>query len=110
MTYRLRILPRAEADVDHIFTWLWNREPAGALRWYAAFERAARALPASPLGYSRAPEAEFADLELRQFFFKTPRGRTYRGVFVMVDDEIQILRVRGPGQRRLQPDELADDD
>lgn len=108
MTYRLRILPRAEADVDHIFAWLRDREPAGALRWYAAFEDAARAVPANPPGYSRAPEAELADVELRQFFFKTPRGRTYRGVFVV--DEIRILRVRGPGQRRLQPDELADDD
>lgn len=109
MTYRIRILPRAEADVDHIFTWLWDREPAGALRWYAAFEHAAGALPANPRGYSRAPEAELADPELRQFFFKTPRGRTYRRVFVIADDEIRILRVRGPGQRRLQPDELAND-
>lgn len=110
MTHRLRILPRAEADVDHIFAWLWDRAPAGALRWYAAFEDAARAVPANPLGYSRAPEAELADAELRQFFFKTPRGRTYRGVLVIADDEIRIVRVRGPGQRRLQPDELADDD
>jgi len=34
----------------------------------------------------------------RQFFFKTPHGRTYRGVFTVVDDEIRVLRVRGPGR------------
>ncbi len=43
----------------------------------------------------------------RPFFFKTPHGRTYRGVFTIVDDEIRVLRVRGPGQPSLEPDELG---
>ncbi|MGH7200482.1 MAG: hypothetical protein ACREJB_07745, partial [Planctomycetaceae bacterium] len=73
-------------------------------------EEAARRLLTDPLGYGRAREDEFVDWELRQFLFKTPRGRTYRGVFTVVDDEVRILRVRGPSQRDLEPEELLDDE
>ena len=57
-------------------------------------------------GYGLAPEDEFTDAKLQQFLFKTRRGRTYRGVFVVVDNEVRILRIRGPGQPPLEADEL----
>jgi hypothetical protein len=33
------------------------------------------------------------------FFFKTRHGRTYRILFLLADQEVRVLRVRGPGQR-----------
>jgi hypothetical protein len=60
----------------------------------------------NPLAYGLAPENEYVDYELRQFFFKTRRGRTYRGVFTVVADEIRVLRIRGPGQALLRRDEI----
>jgi plasmid stabilization system protein ParE len=110
MTYHLQILPRAEADVEHIYRWIEERSPEGAWNWYSAFEEAARALLINPLGYSMAQENDFVDYELRQFLFKTRHGRIYRGVYVVVDDAVRILRVRGPGQRDLQPDELTNNE
>ena len=106
MTYRLKILPRAEADVQHIFNWLQERSPPGADAWCAAFEAAVERLPNSPQSHSLAHENDFVDFEVRNFLFKTRRGKKYRGVFTIVDDEIRILRVRGPGQRDLNPDEI----
>ena len=107
MTFRVHILRRAERDAQQIFNWIAERSPDGAVRWWNAFESAVANLPENPTGHSFAPEDELTDYELRQFHFKTRAGRTYRGVFVVIGDEIKVLRVRGPGQPSLKPDELA---
>ncbi len=50
-------------------------------------------------------------MSLKQAFFRTRRGRSYRAVFVIVGDivgdEVRILRVRGPGQELIEPDEIV---
>lgn len=106
MSFRVRILPRAERDAQQIFHWIEERSPEGASRWWDAFETAVETLAASPSGYGLAPEDELTDHKLQQFLFKTRRGRMYRGLFVVVNDEVRILRVRGPGQPPLETDEL----
>ena len=107
MTFRLRVLPRAERDAQHIFDWLKARSPDGAIRWWLAFDEAVHKLIDHPNGYGLAPESDSVQYELRQFLFKTRRGRRYRGIFTVIGDEVRVLRVRGPGQPPLEPDELA---
>ena len=108
MSYRLNILPRARADVQHTFDWLRQRSPTGAEAWYLAFEEATEKLLFNPEGYGLAAEDEFVDYDLRQFLFKTRRGKRYRGLFTVVGNEVRVLRVRGPGQRDLTADELPE--
>jgi plasmid stabilization system protein ParE len=109
MTYRLQVLPRAEADINQIFLWLQKRSPDGARRWFLAFEQAAQAVLLNPHRFSVAREEMSVGEGLRQFLFRTRHGRTYRGLFVIDDNEVVVLRVRGPGQRDLQSDELTQD-
>jgi plasmid stabilization system protein ParE len=106
MTYSVHVLARARADVDAIFQWIYERSPAGAASWYAAWLEAADSLATNPIRFARAAESDQFDYEVRERFFKTRRGRRYRIVFTIVESELRILRVRGPGQRPLQPDEL----
>ena len=106
MTFSIRILPRAERDAQSIFKYLAQHSPEGAVRWWDAFEKATRELGQDPFRYGLAAESGIFDYELRQFLFKTRRGRTYRGVFVVVGDEVRLLRVRGPGHSPLEADEL----
>ena len=106
MTFRVRILRRAERDAQQIFDWIVQSSPEGAVRWWNALTTAVAKLTSTPTGYGLAPEDEWADYELRQFLFKTRRGRTYRGVFVVVENEVRVLRIRGPGQPPLESDEL----
>jgi plasmid stabilization system protein ParE len=40
MTFKRRILKRAEAELREIFWWIEERSPDGAGRWLAAFEAA----------------------------------------------------------------------
>ena len=63
-------------------------------------------LTQNPKRYGFAPENKPASRELRQSLFKTPRGRRYRAVFVVVENEVRVLRIRGPGQSELEPDEM----
>ncbi len=106
MSFTLQILPRAEHDAQAIFEYIHARSEDGAVRWWHAFEEAAYALTKNPARYGFAPENAFSKFEIRQFLFKTPHGRTYRGVFVVVRNEVRVLRVRGPGQAELSTDEM----
>jgi plasmid stabilization system protein ParE len=102
MSYRVSILAKAHADVDRVYTWISQRSIAGAVRWYAAFFAAARSLAENPESCSLAPESELLPYTIRQRFFRTRRGRIYRMLFTIVDDEVRVLRVRGPGQPPLE--------
>ena len=106
MKLKLNILPRAERDAQHIFQWIEERSPEGARRWWFAFENAVQKLTSNLQAYALAPEDAVTDYELRQFLFKTRRGRTYRGVFTIIGNELRVLRLRGPGQASLESDEL----
>lgn len=99
MTFRVRLLRRGQSDADDIYLWLRKRSPAGAVAWYAALLARLDELAVNAAACSLAPEAERLGVELRQTFFKTRRGRKYRLVFVLVETEVRVLRVRGPGQR-----------
>jgi len=106
MRLTLRILPRAEQDAQAIFAYISSRSSDGAIRWWHAFEKAAGDLPKSPERYGLAPENHLSEFKIRQFLFKTPHGRTYRGVFVVIGSQVRVLRVRGPGQAKLSADEM----
>jgi plasmid stabilization system protein ParE len=106
MTYSVRVLRRARDDVNAIFQWIHERSPAGAANWHAAWLEAADSIAVNPFHFALAAENDQFDYEVRERFFKTRRGRRYRIVFTIVESEVRILRVRGPGQRPLQADEV----
>lgn len=108
MTYTVAILRRAQADVDHIYDWIAERSPSGAIRWYAAFLEATRRLRDRPFACAVAPESQELDLEVRQLLFKTRRGRAYRLLFSVVAAELRVLRVRGPGQAPVTRGDLVE--
>ncbi len=106
MTYRVQPTAQAEADIDRIFNWLFERSPEGARRWYEAFWDSAERLESFPLSCGVAPESDDFPEEVRQMFFKTRRGRTYRALFVIRADIVHILCVRGPGERPVRPEDI----
>ena len=107
MKRRLVILARAQQDVDDLYCWIAARSRDGAMRWYQAYHAAVMRMRETPESYALADENdEISDREIRQFSFKTRRGRTFRGVFTIVGDEVHVLRIRGPGQAPLTADEL----
>ena len=107
MTFKLVMQRRARRDVDQIYEWIAERSRDGAGRWYLAFHAGCQRILDAPESFSLAEEFDGThEHPVRQFLFKTRRGRTYRGLFVVVADEVQVLRVRGPGQPPLMSDEI----
>jgi plasmid stabilization system protein ParE len=88
MTYRVRPLRKAQQDVDAILTGIIDerKTPQGAAAWLEAYDTAAAAIANNPERHSHAPENSLLDFELRQFLFKTKKGRMYRGIFTIVQD------------------------
>lgn len=109
MNYHVRPLPRAIHDVDRILDWMANEKNSlrGAARWLDVYESALAGLAKDPHKYPAAQENEEVEHDLRQILFGTKRGLTYRAVFIIENDEVFVVRVRGPGQANLQPDELG---
>ncbi len=106
MTFRIAVSEPAERDADVIYTWLLQRSPQGARSWWKAFLSALERLKDDAASLSLAPEMEHFDEPIRQILFKTPRGHTYRALFVIRDDVVHVLRVRAAGQNLIEPGDL----
>ena len=80
MPYRVKVSRRASNDVAAVAAWIAERSPDGARRWLAALDAVLEAITRNPDGYPCAEEDnDICEMELRQFLFKTRRGRVYRG-------------------------------
>jgi len=106
--YHVRILQAAEADIDAIASWISERSADGAKRWVAALQRLLATLRNSPESFSLSPEAESLERPIRQAFFKTRKGNTYRAVFLIDGNEVRVLRIRSPGQQSLSTREFPE--
>jgi hypothetical protein len=107
MRFSVHELPRAKEDKRQILLWLLGRSRHGAAAWLSAYDDAIQRLEQDANSYGQAPENENCPrVDVRQALFKTRRGRVYRVVFFIEGTEAYVLRVRGPGQPPLQPDEL----
>ena len=100
MNFPVRVLRRADREVEATLHFIAEEQeaPEGAQKWYRAYEAALERLAKAAKTLPLAPEDEFVDYEVRQILFRTKTGRTYRGLFTVVGDEVRLLHVRGPGQ------------
>lgn len=107
MSYTVTYLDSASNDLAELQSYISQYSIAGAWSWLQAIDLAIEQLKNNPLANSLAPEDKDHEAEIRQFFFKTRKGRTYRGLFTIVDQTVYILHLRGPGQDLLPQDELS---
>jgi hypothetical protein len=107
MRFVVREMPKAKSDKLSIFTWLRDHSPAGAVAWLDAYDELVERLQRDADSHGVSPESADCDREIRQAFFKTRRGRTYRALYIIERGDVYILRVRGPGQAPVTPDEIV---
>jgi plasmid stabilization system protein ParE len=98
MTRSVRVLHRAQQDVEGCYDYIAERSPPGAERWFNRFSETRDRLAIDAERRGLASESDFVDYEIREVLFKTRQGRPYRILFTIVDNEVLVLRVRGPGQ------------
>jgi plasmid stabilization system protein ParE len=111
MTYSLRVTARAEADLERLYDSLVERRGPDAARiWYELFTVAVERLATRPLTCGLAYEDRDFDAEIRHLLFGFPGSRRYRALFTVRGEEVVVLTIRAPGERPLEPDELASGD
>lgn len=106
MTYSVTLTTSAKRDVQSILRWIEERSRSGAETWYRRWLEVLGLLGKQGDSLGLAPENEDHDETIHQSVFKTRRGLAYRAVFIVRSDTVFVLRVRGPGQDFLRPDEV----
>jgi plasmid stabilization system protein ParE len=107
MSFKVHELHRAQADVRSIVRWLAERSPQGAEAWLRAYDEMILRLEKHESSCGPAHEHDDCEFDVRQALFKTRRGRVYRALFFIDGQDAYILRVRGPGQAPVNPNELG---
>jgi hypothetical protein len=87
--------------------WLAERSTDGAARWFDRYLAMLKELPDQAEQCAFAPEAGSLGLGLRQVLFKTRKGHSYRSLFVIEDEVVELLAVRGAGQDLVTAEELG---
>jgi len=106
MSFRVGLTDAALSDVRTILTWISERSPDGAVAWSRAWQKVLNHLEEGADKFSVAPESEDHAEQIFQVVFKTRRGRPYRSLFVIRNDHLFVLHVRGPGQDLIAPGEV----
>ena len=106
MTFVVGELPKARQDKDSIFRWLHERSPGGAFAWLESYDALIARLTHDAAMFGLVPENADCELEVRQGLFKTRGGRVYRALFFVEGEDAFVLRVRGPGQAPVIPNDM----
>lgn len=106
MKFNVHVSDQTWSDADRIFEWIAARSQQGAIQWDRAFFDALDRLQSSADQHGAALESTNLGKQVRECFFKTRRGLTYRLIYEIIDRDVYVLRVRGPGQRPIRSDEI----
>lgn len=103
MRYRVVVTTRARADALEAFTWLAERSPDAAERWYLALREAIADLATAPERHPVAEEeSRLLGFTLRELLHGRHRG-VYRLLFSVQDDVVTLHHVRHASRGPIEP-------
>ena len=100
MAFRVLVDPTALAEAEEALHWRRQRAPREALRWFHELWRAIESLQEMPTRCPLAPESLVLRRAVRQLLFGR-RPDVYRVLFIVVNDEVRVLRIRHGARQRL---------
>ena len=106
MRRSVRVLTGAQQDVAACYAYIAERSAQGAANWFNRFTETRDRLAVDAEKRAIAAESAYVDYDIREVLFKTRKGNVYRLLFTVLDDEVLVLRVRGPGQDYVAENEL----
>jgi plasmid stabilization system protein ParE len=81
MAFTVKMSGRAQRDIDRIIGWLAARSLNGAVRLEEAFTTTLDRIGEAPFSFGFATDDEFEQLEVREAFFRTRRGKAAQNPF-----------------------------
>lgn len=98
MSRKFRYQSTAAAELSAILESIETRSAIGANSWLDEYEKTVARICKSPEQFPVAPESRDLSVPVQNATVRTKHGLAYRIIFVVRNDEIVILSVRGPGQ------------
>lgn len=107
MAYKIRLATRAKTDLETAFTYIEERAPEAAARWYRLVMAEIASLSEMPARCPMAPEAAKLGIELRHLLYGQRPG-IYRIVFRIVEEvgEVHVLAVRHGARKPLTEEDI----
>jgi plasmid stabilization system protein ParE len=93
----------ATRNIEAIYQWIAERSVEGATRWYSTLTKAMDELSHDAGRFPVAPESRHFGETVRNLTFRMRSGRTYQLLFTIVESDVHVLFVRGPGQDWVTP-------
>lgn len=106
MNFTVSLTSSAKQDIRSAIRWIEERSRPGAERWYRRWLGVLDTLSVSAESCGLAPEDESHEETIHQVIFKTRHGLPYRALFIIREQRVHVLHVRGPGQNLMTPDEV----
>jgi len=91
MAYCVKLLPRAQKDIEELYRWVLRRAPHQGALWYEGLIEAMKSLARHPQRCPAAPEAFELRSPIRELLYGQ---RPYRILFWIKGNEVQILHIR----------------
>lgn len=107
MSFEVVFTDEASFQASQIQDWIAERSYEGAIAWQKALRLAVEKMRERGDAFSLAPESPQFSEPLYQILFKTRRGLTYRGLFVVRDRTVLVVSVRGYGRDLVTPSDIA---
>jgi toxin ParE1/3/4 len=98
MAYRVRLLPRAESDLQTLFQYITERAPLRGVEWFNALEEAIGSLCNNP---ERCPVVASLSTQahaVRQLLYGR-KPHVYKVYFQIVGDTVDVLHIRHGARR-----------
>jgi plasmid stabilization system protein ParE len=107
MTFRVILLPRAEADIEaNAQWWATHHSAEQAARWFDAIHEQLKSLAVFPESNGLSAESEDFPYEIRDKLLGLGSRPSYRAVFTIKDDAVYVLTVRRSAQDFVRPDDV----
>lgn len=103
MSFEVVFTDEANVQALRIQDWIAERSVEGAIAWQKALRLTVGKLRERGSAFSLAPESPQFSEPLYQILFKTRHGLTYRGLFVVRDQTVVVVSVRGYGEDFVSP-------
>ncbi|MEJ7592274.1 MAG: hypothetical protein WKF77_12050 [Planctomycetaceae bacterium] len=107
MSFEVVFTAEASVQALQIQDWIAERSFEGAIAWQKALWLAVGKLRERGSAFSLSAESHQFSEPLYQILFKTRRGFIYRGLFIVRDQTVFVVSVRGYGEDLVSPSDVV---
>ncbi len=107
MKYAVKILPRAEADIERNAQWWADHHSVDqAVKWFFAVRSQILSLDEFPESHPLSYENDEFPYEIREKLVGLGTRPSYRAVFTIRDGTVYVVALLAAEQDRLRPDDV----